>query len=57
MPTVRQEFPSLPILHIADCTAREIKSKGFSKIGLLGTEPTMRESYLKASGRAPDLVF
>lgn len=36
----------LPYLHIADCTAKAIKDKGLSKVGLLGTEPTMRENYL-----------
>jgi aspartate racemase len=47
VPTVRSAFPKLRILHIADCTAAAIKKKGLKKIGLLGTEPTMRESYLK----------
>lgn len=46
-PRVREVHPSLPILHIADVTATAIKAKGFTKVGLLGTEPTMREAYLK----------
>ena len=46
-PTLARLYPSLPVLHIADCTARAIKAQGFSTVGLLGTEPTMRESYLK----------
>ena len=37
----------IPYLHIADCTAKAIKDKGLKRVGLLGTEPTMRESYLK----------
>ena len=48
VPLVRQLNPTLPILHIADVTARAIKVKGLSRVGLLGTEPTMREDYLKA---------
>merc|ERR1740117_333779 len=40
-------YSALPFLHIADCTAEAIKSKGLKKIGLLGTEPTMTENYLK----------
>ena len=48
VPLVRQLNPTLPILHIADVTARAIKAKGLSRVGLLGTEPTMREDYLKA---------
>ena len=48
VPLVRQLNPTLPILHIGDVTARAIKAKGLSRVGLLGTEPTMREDYLKA---------
>lgn len=42
-----RRYPKLPLLHIADATARAIRSNGFRKVGLLGTEPTMRERYLK----------
>jgi aspartate racemase len=45
--TVRLRHPELNILHIADCTARECLAMGCVKVGLLGTEPTMRERYLK----------
>ena len=48
VPLVRQLNPTLPILHIADVTAQAIKAKGLRRVGLLGTEPTMREDYLKA---------
>ena len=48
VPLVRQLHPTLPILHIADVTAQAIKAKGLRRVGLLGTEPTMREDYLKA---------
>ncbi|KAK3268574.1 hypothetical protein CYMTET_22931 [Cymbomonas tetramitiformis] len=47
VPEVQKRFPELPVLHIADCTAQAIKKRGFKRIGLLGTEPTMRENYLK----------
>ena len=47
VPLVRELHPSLPVLHIADTTAKAIKERGLTRIGLLGTEPTMREEYLK----------
>eukprot|EP00933_Yihiella_yeosuensis_P026616 TRINITY_DN20672_c0_g1_i2.p1 TRINITY_DN20672_c0_g1~~TRINITY_DN20672_c0_g1_i2.p1 ORF type:complete len:228 (+),score=51.09 TRINITY_DN20672_c0_g1_i2:185-868(+) len=44
---VRSRIPNLPILHIADCIAVAAKEAG-GKVGLLGTEPTMRDgSWLK----------
>ncbi|CAE7192275.1 ygeA [Symbiodinium necroappetens] len=43
---VRERFPDLPVLHIADCTAAA--ARGAGPVGLLGTEPTMRDgSWLK----------
>lgn len=51
VPLVRQLHPTLPILHIADATAKAIRDQGFTSVGLLGTEPTMREDYLKAQLR------
>ena len=42
-----------PIIHIADATAKEIKSKGLSAIGLLGTKYTMEmDFYTKRLGEA-----
>ncbi|MGV6806723.1 MAG: aspartate/glutamate racemase family protein [bacterium] len=35
----------LPLLHIADATAQQIKCTGLSKIGLLGTRFTMEEAF------------
>lgn len=35
----------LKIVHIADATAAEIKKKGFTKIGLLGTKFTMEMNF------------
>jgi len=46
-PEIQRRYPELPVLHIADCTATSIKENGFTTVGLLGTEPTMRENYLK----------
>jgi aspartate racemase len=37
----------IPLLHIADATARRIKSEGLSKVGLLGTRFTMEEAFYK----------
>lgn len=37
----------VPLIHIADATAKEIKSKSISSVGLLGTKPTMREDFYK----------
>merc|ERR1712176_821145 len=47
VPLLHKQFPDLKVLHIADCTAKSILNKGMSRVGLLGTEPTMRENYLK----------
>lgn len=38
---------NIPILHIADATADEIKAKGMSKVGLLGTRFTMEQNFYK----------
>ena len=38
---------SLPLIHIADATAVEIKQRGIKRIGLLGTRFTMEESFYK----------
>jgi len=38
---------ALPLLHIADSTARAAKDLGCRKVGLLATAFTMRESFLK----------
>jgi len=51
VPLVRELHPDLPVLHIADATAKAIRDKGLKRVGLLGTEPTMREDYLKAQLR------
>lgn len=47
VPSIQEAHPKLPILHIGDTTSYAVKAAGFTKVGLLGTAPTMRESYLK----------
>ncbi len=37
----------IPLLHIADATAGEIKAKGLGKVGLLGTQLTMEDDFYK----------
>jgi aspartate racemase len=39
---------SIPLFHIADPTAEEIKRAGYTKIGLLGTRFTMEQAFYKA---------
>ncbi|MFZ0613937.1 MAG: aspartate/glutamate racemase family protein [Desulfobacterales bacterium] len=38
---------SIPILHIADATAKKLISDGISKVGLLGTRFTMEQEFYK----------
>lgn len=37
----------IPLFHIADPTAADIKAAGFSKVGLLGTRFTMEQAFYK----------
>ncbi|SES65642.1 aspartate racemase [Oceanobacillus limi] len=39
---------TIPILHIADATAKQIKSKGIQTVGLLGTKYTMEQDFYKS---------
>merc|ERR1739848_781861 len=42
-------MPDFPVLHIADCVAAAVRTRGDHNVGLLGTEPTMRDgSWLKS---------
>ncbi|MGD8854705.1 MAG: aspartate/glutamate racemase family protein [Chloroflexota bacterium] len=45
-PTIQAAI-NIPILHIADATARRINSRGIQTIGLLGTNFTMEEGFYK----------
>jgi aspartate racemase len=38
----------IPLLHIADCTAREIRARGIGRVALLGTRFTMEEDFYRA---------
>lgn len=38
---------AIPLFHIADPTAEEIKRSGFTRIGLLGTRFTMEQAFYK----------
>jgi len=40
-PLLKASIANVPLLHIADCVAFEIKRLGLSKVGLLGTKYTM----------------
>ena len=48
VPAVEKAHPELAVLHIADCCATELRRRGLSSVGLVGTKPTMQEDYLKA---------
>ncbi|HEY8464617.1 MAG TPA: aspartate/glutamate racemase family protein [Bacillota bacterium] len=38
----------IPMLHIADATANEIKARGIKQVGLLGTRYTMEQDFYKS---------
>jgi aspartate racemase len=40
-----QKQINIPILHIADATAKKVKEHGLNKVGLLGTRFTMEEDF------------
>jgi aspartate racemase len=42
-----QQAISIPLLHIADATAAEIKAHNMNRVGLLGTRFTMEEDFYK----------
>ncbi|WOD62852.1 aspartate/glutamate racemase family protein [Niallia taxi] len=42
-----QEAISVPLIHIAQSTARSITTKGLKKVGLLGTKFTMEQDFYK----------
>ena len=39
---------SIPIIHIAEATADELKANGIAKVGLLGTKYTMTQAFYKS---------
>jgi aspartate racemase len=42
-----RERLSIPLIHIVDATAREIRAAGFRSVGLLGTRYTMEDDFYK----------
>jgi len=50
-----QSHVHVPLLHIADVTADELRTRGFHKIALLGTRYTMTQDFLK--GKLADAGF
>jgi aspartate racemase len=42
-----QEAVSIPLLHIADATAEEVKAAGLTHVGLLGTRFTMEQDFYR----------
>ena len=42
-----QKHIRIPLLHIADATAEQIKVQGMKKVGLLGTKFTMEEDFYR----------
>ena len=42
-----QKHIRVPLLHIADATAEQIKARGLTKVGLLGTKFTMEETFYR----------
>ena len=42
-----QKHISIPIIHIAEATADELKKNGISRVGLLGTKYTMTQEFYK----------
>ena len=46
-PEIQREI-SIPVIHIAEATADELKKNGISKVGLLGTKYTMTQEFYKS---------
>jgi aspartate racemase len=45
----------IPLLHLADATARHVAAQGVRRVGLLGTRPTMEEDFYISRLRAAGL--
>ena len=46
-PEIQKEI-SIPVIHIAEATAEELKKNGIMKVGLLGTKYTMTQEFYKS---------
>jgi len=44
---IQRSLPTLPILHIGDCTARAIKRLGFNRCGFIGTKMAMENTEIQ----------
>jgi aspartate racemase len=42
-----EQAVALPLVHIGDATGREVRARGFGKVGLLGTLPTMERDFYR----------
>lgn len=51
-----EEKISIPILHIADATANQIKKSNINTIGLLGTKYTMEQDFYKTRIESNDIA-
>ncbi len=45
----------IPVLHITDATAKEMKRKGIQTVGLLGTKYTMEQDFYKSRIKENDI--
>lgn len=45
----------IPVVHIADATAKEMKRKGIQTVGLLGTKYTMEQDFYKSRIKENDI--
>lgn len=46
-PEIQREI-SIPVIHIAEATAEDLKKNGITKVGLLGTKYTMTQEFYKS---------
>lgn len=51
-----QETMIVPIIHIAEATAREINAKNLTTVGLLGTQYTMEEDFYMSKLAAANIL-
>lgn len=50
-----EQATGLPVIHIAAATAKAINAQGLTKVGLLGTKPTMQMDFYKQKLAAQDI--
>ncbi len=42
-----EQAAGLPLVHIADAAARAVRARGMTRVGLLGTRPTMEQPFYR----------